>query len=137
TGRPHARGDGPLTDTGLVAWLPQAPRTWGWTGQERRNWHRLHAGPTHVGMDRTRGPCRRASTGRPHARGDGPGKNGGTGIGFTQAPRTWGWTAPPSRGCGVVGAGPTHVGMDRTRGPCRRASTGRPHARGDGPALCW
>ena len=50
-----------------------------------------------------------------------------------QAPRTWGWTVSEEVGLLVTGAGPTHVGMDRSPGRCRWSCTCRPHARGDGP----
>src|SRR5699024_10657977 len=131
--RPHARGDGPYTGSLSAGLHRQAPRTWGWTGQERRNWHRLHAGPTHVGMDRPTIPWVWGGGGRPHARGDGPYTRSLSPRFHRQAPRTWGWTGTLLVTNRKLPAGPTHVGMDRFIGAHVMRITRRPHARGDGP----
>src|SRR5699024_6032635 len=72
TGRPHARGDGPVLWADAESRSQQAPRTWGWTVSEPGKNFPHAAGPTHVGMDR---PCITIMpvwSRRPHARGDGP-----------------------------------------------------------------
>ena len=131
--RPHARGDGPPPIHPSRGFSQQAPRTWGWTVAAARRPGGGRAGPTHVGMDR---PCQAVlaiSGSRPHARGDGPVAGSPHRWVGWQAPRTWGWTrsGPPRPGWAV--AGPTHVGMDRSRARTRSSRGTEPHARGDGP----
>ena len=91
--RPHARGDGPSTTAPSPGTGSQAPRTWGWTVNEDPELNHMYAGPTHVGMDRQRGPRVEPHVRRPHARGDGPSAPGTRSGTCAQAPRTWGWTA--------------------------------------------
>src|SRR5699024_11781679 len=111
---PHARGDGPGPGTGQPPRGRQVPRTWGWTVQSITNDGAVTAGPTHVGMDRTRPGRWRPRRSRPHARGDGPPGVIAWRSPDPQAPRTWGWTfGRPQSDRGAV-AGPTHVGMDRS-----------------------
>src|SRR6266568_3057286 len=91
----------------------RSPRTWGWT---------------------VRGLARRPQPQRaPHARGDGPVTAADERWVETRSPRTWGGTAVLAHELSVIGALPTHVGMDRgaRRGKLPRRSA--PHARGDGP----
>src|SRR5699024_10889004 len=114
----------------------------------------LYAGPTHVGMDRRAhpmhiqppsrphargdGPMTRTDTRRPHARGDGPQRETVQGREPPEAPRTWGWTGQKPNEAPSGAAGPTHVGMDRTRRRGMGGQARRPHARGDGPtAALW
>src|SRR5699024_9615927 len=110
-----------------------APRTWGWTGSPCRPVRGYLAGPTHVGMDRTSRRSAAGTSGRPHARGDGPTYTDPPGMPEEQAPRTWGRTAHFDLHGGVLAAGPTHVGMDRWIGAQGAVMDSRPHARGDGP----
>src|SRR5699024_896891 len=132
-GRPHARGDGPSTVRIPTLTNPQAPRTWGWTINTRSLTRIETAGPTHVGMDHQHTQPHPNRNRRPHARGDGPGHPAGAASGLSQAPRTWGWTAPRRTTPRHAKAGPTHVGMDRNRVYAPTGAQGRPHARGDGP----
>src|SRR5699024_10037240 len=131
--RPHARGDGPSTTAPSPGTGSQAPRTWGWTVNEAPELNHMYAGPTHVGMDRQRGPRVEPHVRRPHARGDGPSAPGTRSGTCAQAPRTWGWTVNEDPELNHMYAGPTHVGMDRARLARRGERVRRPHARGDGP----
>ncbi len=87
-------------------------------------------------MDRTSTAASPSPRGKPHARGDGPGRPLGFGDCGRQAPRTWGWTAERVPVGGDHDASPTHVGMDRCGRTSARSARGKPHARGDGPANC-
>src|SRR5699024_11575999 len=143
---PHAREDGPQWETVKTiqptqtprtwGWTddphryPQAPRTWGWTGQKPNEAPSGAAGPTHVGMDRTRRRGMGGQARRPHARGDGPAAALWISDNGLQAPRTWGWTEPDLLGVERGPASPTHVGMDRPARRHRKRATPEPHARG-------
>ena len=150
---PHARGDGPkLTKARVRSWR-YSPRTWGWTECLQRRMTMRTVFPTHVGMDRN--PRRSPPRGRgiPHARGDGPrsaapavasasysprtwgwtGSRRGGGRGGEYSPRTWGWTGHVGGRAVYEHVFPTHVGMDRNRGPMITWLCRIPHARGDGP----
>src|SRR5699024_3232434 len=112
---------------------PQAPRTWGWTVLDQAGGVPGAAGPTHVGMDLRVSSHGGLQIRRPHARGDGPLDDHKATGAPSQAPRTWGWTAPRRLRHRRPCPSPTHVGMDRR--PGRPVPDGRaePHARGAGP----
>ncbi len=133
---PHARGDGPFTKLHHFLLSRRSPRTWGWTAGITQVREAAFAFPTHVGMDRRVGEGPEALESVPHARGDGPSPSLAGSSDGERSPRTWGWTASPSRAPTRPSAFPTHVGMDR-QGRHRPGDESRvPHARGDGPLNC-
>ena len=132
-GVPHARGDGPYSESVNQSILKCSPRTWGWTGARRPAGTTAPVFPTHVGMDRTGIRAGASRAGVPHARGDGPSFSHGFILHRWCSPRTWGWTVslwPYGKYQNVF---PTHVGMDRERGKRPFLVPCVPHARGDGP----
>ena len=132
---PHARGDGPVDARARKYLSARSPRAWGWTGHRRLRTDRLAEIPTRVGMDR-RSRCLASQRRRdPHARGDGPVRDGRARCASARSPRAWGWTVVPFLRHRQQFEIPTRVGMDRR--PPRRDGTrdGDPHARGDGPQV--
>src|SRR5699024_7889417 len=118
---PDARADGPQERGTPRDPLPPAPRTWGWTAWPHRL-RKAHApSPTHVGMDRrVREQIRRARA-EPHARGDGPPRQGTDPPRTLRAPRTWGRTVRQDGTERERRLSPTHARMksfcDSTRSP--------------------
>src|SRR5699024_11385241 len=90
---PHARGDGPTKEGALTGTDSRAPRTWGWTAGTGKRPGSSPPSPTHVGMDRFPEQGPQSSRAEPHARGDGPPRQGTDPPSTRRAPRTWGWTA--------------------------------------------
>ena len=132
---PHARGDGPSTRTGESPNCSFSPRAWGWSGSLSRGSWPQYVLPTRVGMVQAPRAAPFLRGGSPHARGDGPCFDR---ISLTRAlfsPRAWGWSGQCVEPQGARQVLPTRVGMVRRKAPPRRARTGSPHARGDGPAL--
>src|SRR5437870_3316621 len=91
---PHARGDGPVEETGRVFHDVCSPRAWGWTVVLGVVLVHGRVFPTRVGMDRYHALTESLIWRVPHARGDGPV------VGGVKASA---WTVFPTR-----------VGMDRT-----------------------
>ena len=130
---PHARGDGRgIADT-ATAPIQESPRAWGWTGPARGLVPAPEGIPTRVGMDRSCRSTRARRPWNPHARGDGPYRDGDDQWLRLESPRAWGWTAQAAAVNRIHSGIPTRVGMDRPSPPVASCSMWNPHARGDGP----
>ena len=118
---PHARGDGPTKEGALTGTDSRAPRTWGWTAGTGKRPGSSPPSPTHVGMDRFPEQGPQSSRAEPHARGDGPPRQGTDPPSTLRAPRTWGRTVRQDGTERERRLSPTHAGMksfcDSTRSP--------------------
>jgi len=119
---PHACGDGwylPMNRKGAGM---LAPRMWGWVVLVHHHDHRVHVGPTHVGMD---GRSVLDDPIRPrwqHTCGGGWRHQRSNAKSIELAPRMWGWVGHQA-GSSLGGeVGLTHVGMDgQARGEAVRS----------------
>src|SRR5690625_5230735 len=82
-------------------------------------------------MDRFPEQGPQSSRAEPHARGDGPPRQGTDPPSTRRAPRTWGWTAASGNRSAEHAPSPTYVGTDRPARRHRKRATPEPHARGD------
>ena len=155
TGRPRARGGGPVSESPVSMVTESSPRPRGWSDDVGLQERDLLVVPAPAGVVRQGKPLRLAAGGRPRARGGGPFWIVGVPLIELSSPRPRGWSAGDQaredgeRGRPRARAGVIAMSLISSQAVCRRpraragvirsapSSTGRtasrPRARGGGP----